>query len=200
IVIQDYPDPDAISSALAYREIARGFGIETDILYEGLISHPENLALVNLLEIDLIRYEEQTDLTIYDAAVFVDNQGTTSRLTPRFRDAGIPTFAVIDHHDPQEMLDPVFRDVRPVAAAATIFAEYLESGEFLQLDAGMSEHVALATALLHGLHSETRNLIYASEVEYLSAAFLSRFAARNLLERVLCVQKSRGTMETIHAA
>src|SRR5690606_34258023 len=38
IVIQDYPDPDAISSALAYREIARGFGIETDILYEGLIS------------------------------------------------------------------------------------------------------------------------------------------------------------------
>ena len=83
VAIQDFPDPDALSSAFTYREIARGFGIESDILHEGLISHPENLALVNLLELEVIRYTEGMPLGVYDAAVFVDNQGTTTRLAPR---------------------------------------------------------------------------------------------------------------------
>src|SRR5687768_14138836 len=65
VAIQDFPDPDAISAAVAYREIARTFGIEADILYEGLISHPENLALVNLLEIELTRCTAQTPLDSY---------------------------------------------------------------------------------------------------------------------------------------
>jgi nanoRNase/pAp phosphatase (c-di-AMP/oligoRNAs hydrolase) len=200
VAIQDFPDPDAISSALAYREIARTFDIRTDILYEGLISHPENLALVNLLDIELVRFSDETPLDGYDAAVFIDNQGTTTRLTKRLREAAIPTVAVIDHHDPQDLLDPIFSDVRPVGAAATLFAEYLASGTFFELDAGNQRHVELATALLHGLHSETGSFIRAEKPEYDAAAFLSRYADQDLLERVLCVQKSRGTMETIHAA
>jgi nanoRNase/pAp phosphatase (c-di-AMP/oligoRNAs hydrolase) len=78
VAIQDFPDPDAISSAMAYREIARRFGITADVVYDGQISHPQNLALVNLLDIELVRYTAQLQLAQYDAAVFVDNQGTTS--------------------------------------------------------------------------------------------------------------------------
>ncbi|MEX2584124.1 MAG: bifunctional oligoribonuclease/PAP phosphatase NrnA [Gemmatimonadota bacterium] len=200
VAIQDYPDPDAISSALAYRTMATCFDIEADIVYEGLISHPENLALVNLLEIELKRFDGDLPLERYDAAVFIDNQGTTTRLTSRLREAGIPTLVVIDHHDPQDVLDPIFRDVRPVGAAATQLTEYLASGAFFELDSGNNEHVELATALLHGLHSETASFIHAQKSEYDAAAYLSRVADRDLLERVLCVQKSRGTMETIHAA
>lgn len=200
IAIQDFPDPDAISSALAYREIARGFDIQADILFEGLISHPENLALVNLLEIELTRYEEGTPLDVYDGAVFIDNQGTTTRLTGRLREAGVPTFAVIDHHDPQDVLDPIFSDVRPVGAAATQLAQYLASGLFFEMDRGNGAHVEVATALLHGLHSETNRFVHAEKAEYDAAAYLSRYADRELLERVLCIQKSRGTMEAIHAA
>ncbi|MDQ3605244.1 MAG: hypothetical protein M3418_03510, partial [Gemmatimonadota bacterium] len=37
VAVQDFPDPDAISSALAYREIAGNFDIHADILYEGII-------------------------------------------------------------------------------------------------------------------------------------------------------------------
>ena len=76
VALQDFPDPDAISSGLAYREIARSFGITVDIVYEGLISHPENLALVNLLEIDLTRnnrrvahYEALNDAVINKASL-----------------------------------------------------------------------------------------------------------------------------------
>ena len=200
VAIQDFPDPDAISSGLAYREIARTFGITADIVYEGLISHPENLALVNLLEIDLTRFTEGMPLEEYDAGVYIDNKGTTTRLAKRLKEAGVPTLAVIDHHDPQDLLDPIFSDVRPVGAAATQLAEYLASGVFFELDATNSQHVQLATALLHGLHSETSSFIHAEQPDYDAAAFLSRYADRELLERVLCIQKSRGTMETIEAA
>src|SRR4029079_8886318 len=58
IALQDYPDPDAISAALAYQMIAERFDIHADILYEGAISHQENLALVRLLDIDLVRYSD----------------------------------------------------------------------------------------------------------------------------------------------
>ncbi|HEX5725941.1 MAG TPA: DHH family phosphoesterase [Longimicrobiaceae bacterium] len=201
VAIQDFPDPDAISSALAYRELARAFGIEADIVYEGLISHPENLALVNLLEIRLTRFEEgETRLDGYAAAVFVDNQGTTTHLTGRLREAGVPTLAVIDHHDPQDALDPIFADVRPVGACATLFTEYLRSGAVLRLSAAEERHVQLATALMHGLHSETDGFVRARPAEYEAAAYLSRFMEPDLLERVLCVQKSHGTLRVIEEA
>ncbi len=199
IAVQDFPDPDAISSAFAYREMAREFGVGATIMYEGEISHPENRALVNLLDVDLVRYDEQ-DLAAFDAAVFVDNGGTTTRLTPRLEAAGVPTFAVVDHHEPQGVLTAEFTDVRPVGAAATIFLEYLRSGELLTLDAEEPRHAALATALMHGLRSETDDFVHAGEAEYEAAAFASRFADEELLQQVLCVQKSRATMEVIAAA
>lgn len=200
VAIQDYPDPDAISSAVGYRELARPFGIDVQILYEGLISHPENLALVNLLEIDLHAYDAGMDLSEFDAAVFVDNQGTTTRLTPRLNEAGVPTLAIIDHHDPQDRLDPVFCDVRPVGAAATMVTEYLRSELFFVMDAGTQQHVHLATALMHGLQSETDGFVHAGRAEFSAASYLATYVDRDLLERVMCVQKSRGTMDTVQAS
>lgn len=200
IAIQDFPDPDAISSAMAYRELAEAYGIAADIVYDGQISHPENLALVNLLEIQIVRWDLDVDLERYAAAVFVDNQGTTTHLTEKLKAAGVPTLAVIDHHDPQDFLDPIFSDVRPLGAAATIFAEYLQSGAILTLDPSDEGHVRLATALMHGLHSETDGFVRARPPEYQAAAFLSRFMDSDLLEKVLCVQKSHATLRVIEKA
>jgi nanoRNase/pAp phosphatase (c-di-AMP/oligoRNAs hydrolase) len=200
VALQDFPDPDAISGGMAYREIARGFGIEVDVMYDGQISHPENLALVNLLELSLLRFEEGMELEGYNAAVFVDNQGTTTHLTERLAAAGVPTLAVIDHHDPQDALDPIFSDVRPVAAAATLLAEYLESGVLLSLEPSNEMHERLATALMHGLHSETDGFVHARPPEYSAAAYLSRYMDSDLLERVLCVQKSHATLRIIEEA
>jgi nanoRNase/pAp phosphatase (c-di-AMP/oligoRNAs hydrolase) len=200
VAIQDFPDPDAISSAMVYRELAASFGISSDILYEGQISHPENLALVNLLDIQLTRWSPAIELERYAAAVFVDNQGTTTHLADRLKAAGVQTLAVIDHHDPQDLLDPIFSDVRPLGAAATIFAEYLQSGTVLELDAENPAHVRLATALMHGLHSETDRFVRARPPEYQAAAYLSRFMDSDLLEKVLCVQKSHATLDVIEQA
>ena len=77
---QDFPDPDAISSAFAHQLISAQFDIAVDIVYERRISHPQNIALVRLLDLDLIRYGEAFDLSRYTGSVFIDNQGTTTGL------------------------------------------------------------------------------------------------------------------------
>ena len=89
IALQDYPDPDAMSSGLAHRLICAQHEIEVDLLYEGLVSHQENLALLQLLEVPLVRVSDETDLKRYQYSVFVDNQGTTSNLTSRLAKTGI---------------------------------------------------------------------------------------------------------------
>jgi nanoRNase/pAp phosphatase (c-di-AMP/oligoRNAs hydrolase) len=200
VALQDFPDPDAISSAMAYRLMAAKFDIEADIVYEGRISHQENLALVRLLSIDLIRFTEALPLDRYDGAVYVDNQGTTTRLTDRLVELAVPALAVIDHHAPQGILQPEFTDVRPVGAAATIVTDYLRSGAVLALDPDEQTHVNLATALVHGLRTETSGLVRAGADELLAAAYLSRLLDPELLESIMRVQRSRGTMDVIETA
>ncbi len=48
VVMQDFPDPDALSSAWAYQIIAEQYDIHCDIVYAGTLSHQENVALVKL--------------------------------------------------------------------------------------------------------------------------------------------------------
>ncbi|HEY0674038.1 MAG TPA: hypothetical protein VGD27_17305 [Longimicrobiales bacterium] len=198
--LQDFPDPDAISSALAYRVLAEKFDIDVDIVYEGRISHQENMALVQSMDIELTRFTEGLSLDQYDGAVFIDNQGTTTRLTDRLIHANVKTLAIIDHHAPQGLLTPEFSDVRPVGAAATIMTDYLRSGEVLTMDAENEEHVQLATALVHALRTETLGFIRAGAEEYAAGAFLSQHQDARLLESILRVQRSRGTMEVIQIA
>jgi nanoRNase/pAp phosphatase (c-di-AMP/oligoRNAs hydrolase) len=198
--LQDYPDPDAISCALAYRLMAGRYDIDVDILYEGRVSHQENLALVQALEIEMTRFSDTLPLDRYDGAVFLDNQGTTTRLTERLERARVPALAVIDHHAPQGVLRPQFADIRPVGAAATIMTDYLRSGAAMSLEPENDMHVRLATALMHGLRSETNGFIRAGPDELLAAAYLTQYVDTRLLETILRVQRSHGTMEVIRVA
>jgi nanoRNase/pAp phosphatase (c-di-AMP/oligoRNAs hydrolase) len=200
VALQDFPDPDAIAAALAYRMLAAPFSIQTDIVYEGRISHQENLALVQVLEIEITRYTEALQLSEYDGAIFIDNQGTTTRLTDRLEKVGVPAIGVFDHHAPQSLLEPEFADIRPVGAAATIFADYLRSNLILTLDRENPDHAALATALMHALRSETNGFIRAGPEEYAAGVFLSHFHDPELVDQILRVQRSRGTMEVIRIA
>lgn len=200
VALQDFPDPDAIAGAFAYQLLAEAFDIGVDILYEGRISHQENLALVHLLDVELTRVTDSLPIDRYDGAVFIDNQGTTTRLTDRLQKAGVPTIAIIDHHAPQGLLEAEYTDIRPIGAAATIFTDYLRSGEVLTLDEARTIHTHLATALVHALRSETNGFIRAGPEEYAAGAYLSRYADQELLGSILRVQRSRGTMDVIRTA
>ncbi len=199
IVMQDYPDPDAISSAWAHQMIAARFGIDCAIVYEGRISHQENLALVQIADIELVRYGDGCDLKQYNATVFVDNQGTTAALTDRFEGAGVKPLVIVDHHENQDRIRAEFTDIRKIGATATIYTEYIREG-LLELNKSDVHHVRLATALMHGIRSETSGLVRAREEELDAAAFLTRFVDHSMLEDILSVKRSKQVMDVIRQA
>ncbi|MBP8644770.1 MAG: bifunctional oligoribonuclease/PAP phosphatase NrnA [Syntrophobacteraceae bacterium] len=199
IVLQDFPDPDAISSAFAHRLIAAAFGIECDIVYSGRISHPENIALVKLLGIELLRFDPSHDWKKYAGAVYVDNQGTTAEeIVKHLEEVGVGALVVVDHHEPQQRLKPDFIDVRRnFGATATIYAEYLENG-LIELDKSHREHVMAATALTHGIMTDTNGLIRARREDFHAAGFLSDFRDADLLQQIMSQSRSKRTMDIIH--
>lgn len=204
ILLQDFPDPDALSSAWTYKLIAEKYDIHCEIVYAGALSHQENIALVKLTGLPLQRWTLETaktkDLSLYQGCVFIDNQGTTCLLTNLVLAAGIPIAAVIDHHSLQGEMNAEFADFRPqIRATATIFAEYLQAG-LLTLDGNVSQHIKCATALMHGLRSDTNALRQAQESDFLAAAYLSRFYDPQLLNAVLQSSRSKWVMDAIERA
>jgi nanoRNase/pAp phosphatase (c-di-AMP/oligoRNAs hydrolase) len=200
VVLHDYPDPDAISCAFAHQMLSAGFDIEVDIVYDGRISHQQNVALVKLMGIELTPYDESVNVKQYDGAVFVDNQGANASLiTQALMDAGVPILVVVDHHEAQEGLSPEFSEVRRAGSVATIYAGYLKDG-LVQMERSRREHVMVATSLMHGIITDTNGLVRASAEDLTAAAFLSRFRDADLLEQIMSQARSKQTMEVIRQA
>jgi nanoRNase/pAp phosphatase (c-di-AMP/oligoRNAs hydrolase) len=204
IVIQDFPDPDALSSAWAYQLIAETYHIQCDIVYGGTLSHQENIALVRLTNLPAQRILSSTlqskDLSVYQGCVLVDSQGTNSQLYPIIEQAKIPLVVAIDHHSKQKDLEAEFIDLRPqTRATATILTQYIQQG-LLTFDSSNDDHVKCATALMHGLRSDTNRLMQAREEDFMAAAYLSRFYDSQLLNAVLQSARSRRVMDVIERA
>ncbi|MGV0102846.1 DHH family phosphoesterase [Nostoc sp. DSM 114167] len=201
VILQDFPDPDALSCAWAYQLIAQQYDIKCEIIYAGALSHQENIALVRLTNLPIQRWTTQTlktkDLSSYQGFVLIDNQGTTSQLLSTVQQAGIPLVVLVDHHSIQGDLQSEFEDIRPyVRATATIFTQYLQTG-LLALDSSINQHVKCATALMHGLRSDTDRLMQAQEEDFMAAAYLSRFYDAQLLNAILQANRSKRVMDVI---
>ena len=201
VVIQDFPDPDALSSAWAYKLIAAEYNIEADIVYAGTISHQENIALVKLTGLPAKRLDLQNldiqSITSYHGCVLLDSQGTNSQLIPLVKQANIPFVVVIDHHSKQEDIETEFIDLRmQTRATATILTQYIQAG-LLKFNSNNNKHVKCATALMHGLRSDTNQLLIAQEEDFLAASYLSKFYDPQLLNAVMQSTRSRRVMDVI---
>ena len=145
IVCHDNPDPDCLSSALALKEIANTTDIDSiEITYGGEITHQQNRAMINKLNIQLTRFDEVA-IDEFDLLALVDHSvpGQNNSIS-----TGTIPDIVIDHH-PMNDVNAEYLDLRPyVGATATIFTEYLDT---LDIEIGKR----LATALLFGIHRET---------------------------------------------
>ncbi|MGB3532387.1 MAG: bifunctional oligoribonuclease/PAP phosphatase NrnA [Microcoleaceae cyanobacterium] len=205
VIIQDFPDPDALSSAWAYALIAQQFEIDCDIVYGGTLSHQENIALVKLTNLPVQRWTSEAakkqDLSSYAGCVFLDSQGTTSQLTGVVLEAKVPVIVLIDHHSLQQQeFKPEFVDIRPqIKATATILVQYIQAG-LVEFDSNNTTHVNCATALMHGLRSDTNQLRQAGREEFLAAAYLSQFYDSGLLDAVLRSSRSKRVMDVIERA
>ena len=173
ILLQHDPDPDAIGSALALRELLGRNRTTTPIVTFGAVTRPENLAMIRLLDI-------QIDTISYDD---LHKDGAKLALV----DVQPPYFGlslgrvdlVVDHHPKRARFSARFTDLRsPYGATSTIFTEYLRA-------AGMEPSQRLATALLYGIKTDTLFLERGSHIADLEAfTFLYPFASRAMIARM----------------
>ncbi len=130
----------------------------------------------------------------------MDNQGTTAEVIVQALEAAqVPALVVVDHHSQQDRVKPVFTDIRRVGATATIYTQYLRAG-LLQLDRANTDHQFLATALMHGLLSDTGSFVRAGPEDFEAGAFLSGFRDAEILSQIMSQARSKQTMEIINRA
>ncbi|HMB68326.1 MAG TPA: DHH family phosphoesterase [bacterium] len=150
ILTHDYPDPDAIASALALKRLLeRRLGAEVDIGYGGIVGRAENRALVKAVRANL-KHVDDLDFPSYGGIALVDTQPRTGNNS---LPAGRVPDVVIDHHPLRRETRRVrFKDIRTrFGATATMVLEYLRAAR-LRLD------TELGTALFYGLKAETQGL------------------------------------------
>lgn len=194
IVCHNNPDPDCLASALALGWIAAAAGIdERKILYSGDISHQQNRAFVNLLDIDLQPFDTEAIQNRQQGSLLalVDHStpGKNNQIS-----ADTDLDIVIDHH-PAESIDARFVDHREeLGAAATILTEYVRTLD-IELDA------TLATALLFGIRSDTLDFLRgATQEDYDAAGYLHGYADREMIQQLSAPSITGGTLDAISTA
>jgi nanoRNase/pAp phosphatase (c-di-AMP/oligoRNAs hydrolase) len=192
VVMHDNPDPDAIASALALAHVARTVGVDADACYFGEISHQENRALVNLLDLDLRNFETAEEIDEYAGVALVDHSrpGVNDGLDPNTE-----VDVVIDHHPPRAPVEARYVDLRSdVGATSTLLAEHLDR-------LGVTPDRAVATALLYGIRIDTRDFTReAADSDFEAAAFLLPHVDQSVLERVEEPSMSPDVLATLAAA
>jgi len=178
IALRGHPDPDGIASAMAQAHIAqRCGGGQTTIGYCHELSHRENRALVKLLGVELRKIKSVKDVGNVDFLSFVDAYD----VDPDLADAeGIEVLTIVDHHRAPAPPKARFVDLRPdVGATATIFVEYLE--QLAPLDSEVEDDTRIATALMHGLSTDTDDFMLARAGDFRAASEIIEVCDRDLL-------------------
>lgn len=184
VILLGTPDPDAISSALALGALGEPFDIDTTLLCFTGVSHHENRALVKRLGLNLVKYDPDFDLSAYAIYSIVDSQKYQTPIDARLVEHGIEFFAFVDHHREDSNPPPAqFVDIRQQAAStAAIFCEYLREAYVNGLSPSDPAQVTLATALMHGLRSDTAKFLLATQLEFEAAAFLAPCVDTQVIE------------------
>jgi|SRR5438067_3922227 len=142
IMLHNDPDPDAMASGLALRNVLRRTKTTAIIGAIQGVTRPENLRMVNLLDIHVEAITHES-LREYDRVAMVDVQ-------PHYFGGVIDRVdLVIDHHPEQPGYTAVFKDIRPdYGSTSTILTEHLRA-----VDVNISERTA--TAMLYAIKSDT---------------------------------------------
>ena len=166
IFLQDNPDPDAIASGLTLKRICKFCDVESSIYYGGTISHQKNRALVNLLDINLINIKTKEEvvkavksagkIALIEASIPSKNNILPLEVTPNL---------IFDHHQIDiSSVKGDFVDIQPeIGATATMMTKYIR-----QLN--IKPDVSLATALLYGIRTDTKEFTRNTTLDDFEAA------------------------------
>ena len=142
ILLHNDPDPDALASGLALRNVLRRTKQTAIIAAIGGVTRPENLRMVDLLDLH-VELVTPAQVAEYDRVAMVDVQ-------PHYFGGVIDRVdLVIDHHPEQLGYSALFKDIRAdYGSTSTILTEHLRA-----VDANISERTA--TGMLYAIKSDT---------------------------------------------
>ncbi len=142
ILLHNDPDPDALASGLALRNLLRRTKTTAIIGAIQGVTRPENLRMANMLDIQ-VEQITPASFQAFERIATVDVQphyfgGLLERVD-----------LVIDHHPEQPGYSAVFKDIRAdYGSTSTILTEHLRA-----VDVNISERTA--TAMLYAIKSDT---------------------------------------------
>jgi nanoRNase/pAp phosphatase (c-di-AMP/oligoRNAs hydrolase) len=142
ILLHNDPDPDAMASGLALRNVLRRTKQTAVIAALQGVTRPENQRMMNLLDIH-VEIITPAQLDAFDRIAMVDVQ-------PHYVLGAIDRVdLVIDHHPEQPGYTSVYKDIRAdYGSTSTILTEHLRA-----VDVNISERTA--TAMLYAIKSDT---------------------------------------------
>jgi len=183
ILLHNDPDPDAMASGLALRNLLRRTRATAIIGAMQGVTRPENLRMANLLDIHVEQVTPE-GFGQFDRVATVDVQ-------PHYF-GGLLNRAdlVIDHHPEQPGYNAVFKDVRAdYGSTCTILTEHLRA-----VDVNISERTA--TAMLYAIKSDTLFFARQTRQEDLEAfTFLYPLADAALIRKM---EGAEITLERLH--
>jgi nanoRNase/pAp phosphatase (c-di-AMP/oligoRNAs hydrolase) len=143
------PDPDGIASAWGLKQLFLSESIESTLAYSGSIERPENRAMVDLLNIEMMDIQD-IDFNDFYLVALVDTQPGTGNND--LQENILPAI-VIDHHPiVDESNKSIYWDIRKeIGSTSTIITEYIMSS-------GIDISRELATALYYGIATDTMDL------------------------------------------
>ena len=178
ICLKGYPDPDNIATSIALQWMGKGFKIESDIVYFEEISHHENRALVKKLDIELIQYSKDFDPSPYDYYAVNDSQSPD---LPISLGDQCRLLIFVDHHKTLGEVEAPHVDIRETAGStASIYGEYLMHSP-VPFTGGDWEQNRVATALMHGIRTDTDNFVNAQPIDFQASQFFAKKIDRDLL-------------------
>ncbi|WP_256299429.1 DHH family phosphoesterase [Haloarchaeobius salinus] len=192
VVMHDNPDPDAIASAVALCRLAEAAGTDAEACYYGEISHQENRAMVNLLDLDLRTLGPEDDLGQFGGFALVDHaRPSVNDQLPE----EIHVDIVVDHHPPRGPVQGRYQDLRTdVGSTSTLLTDH-----FGRLGVPLDEPIA--TALLYGIQIDTDEFRReASRLDFEAAARLLPHVDEAVLDRIESPSVDGETMDTLARA
>ncbi|MEP6918541.1 MAG: DHH family phosphoesterase [Acidobacteriota bacterium] len=142
ILLHNDPDPDALASGLALRNLLRRTKTTAIIGAVQGVTRPENLRMANMLDIQV---EHVTPASFHDF-----ERIATVDVQPHYFAGMLERVdLVVDHHPEQTGYSAVFKDIRAdYGSTSTILTEHLRA-----VDVNISERTA--TAMLYAIKSDT---------------------------------------------
>ena len=176
----NFPDPDALGSALGLKTLCKHFGVDTILCYDGKIDKLSTKRILSVFNLEIYSKDDVPGLCEESKIILVDTQKEAGNVTDFIGDE----IACVDHHPTIKQIDYEYKDVRIMGACASMVTLYFK-------EYGITPDTVTATALLYGIKMDTNNFTRGVKAEDIEA-----FGYLNpLIDDELMTNVSVNTME-----